>query len=62
MAAIIAQVRIHKQNTFFFEDIDYSLQMTRANRERKRKKRYEISKCMYELPPFPGTEIAKCCC
>jgi len=27
--------------------------MTRANRERKKKKRYEITKCMYELPPFP---------
>ena len=27
-------------------------QMTRANRERKKKKRIEISKCMYELPPF----------
>ena len=27
-------------------------QMTRANRERRKKKRYEISKCMYELPPF----------
>uniref|UniRef100_A0A0K2TJJ0 Uncharacterized protein n=1 Tax=Lepeophtheirus salmonis TaxID=72036 RepID=A0A0K2TJJ0_LEPSM len=27
-------------------------QMTRANRERKKKKRYEISKCLYDLPPF----------
>ena len=27
-------------------------QMTRANRERRKKKRYEISKCMYELPPY----------
>lgn len=27
-------------------------QMTRANRERKKKKRIEISKCMYELPAF----------
>lgn len=28
-------------------------QMTRANRERKKKKRVEISKCMYDLPPYP---------
>ena len=27
-------------------------QITRANRERKRKKTYEIQKCMYDLPPF----------
>lgn len=27
-------------------------QMTRANRERKKKKRYEISKCMYNLPSY----------
>ncbi|XP_040568655.1 uncharacterized protein [Lepeophtheirus salmonis] len=28
-------------------------QMTRANRERMKNKRIEISKCMYEIPPFP---------
>lgn len=30
-------------------------QITRANRERIRKKRFEIiiSKCMYEIKPFP---------
>ncbi|XP_023326920.1 uncharacterized protein LOC111700276 [Eurytemora carolleeae] len=27
-------------------------QMTRQNRERAKKKRYESAKCMYELPPF----------
>ena len=30
-------------------------QMTRANRERRKNKRYEIviGKCMYEIAPFP---------
>jgi hypothetical protein len=27
-------------------------QITKANRERKRKKTYETTKCMYDLPPF----------
>ena len=27
-------------------------QITRANRERKKKKTYETTKCMYDLPPF----------
>ena len=26
--------------------------MTRANRERKKKKRIDIAKCMYDLPMF----------
>ena len=36
-------------------------QMTRANRERKKNKRWEIiiSKCMYELAPFPQRFEAK---
>ena len=27
-------------------------QLTRAKRERAKKKTYETNKCMYELPPF----------
>jgi len=30
-------------------------QMTRANRERKRRKRVETSKCMYKIPAFDPT-------
>ncbi len=42
-------------------------QMTRANRERKRKRRTESRKCMYELEPFdthfqPAVSERVCVC